>query len=205
MLTTELNRWRLQYSLRSLLVFVLLANLGMAWIFPRWRVARQQRDAVAAIRALGGDVYYDYMWPGPGGVPPGPVWARRLLGDDFFADAVCVNDDVWVQMMFAGGPLWSPRYPGRITDAWLRPIGKLPRLEILRLGYSHVTDVGMSRLEGLTCLRELDLSGTRVTDAGLEHLKGLTQLRKLDLRFAEVTAQGVNKLREALPKCEIQH
>ena len=194
MLRPRLNRRRLQYSL-TLLVFMLLANVAMALFFPRWKAARQQRDAVAADRAMGGFVFYDYEISAvrscaSTAAPPGPAWARRLLGDDFFADAVWINDDAYVETMYCGStPSW-PRYPGRITDAWLKPIGKLPRLEVLRIGYSQVTDAGMRDLEGLTNLRELDLSGTRVTDAGLEHLKGLTGLRELGLRNSNVMARG---------------
>ena len=111
-------RRRFQYSLRTLLLFVLLVNIVMAWFGANWRAAGQQRDAVAAIKALGGSVRYDYVPPGtvtgpttspfaapPGAVsplavpalaataptvPPGPAWARRLLGDDFFANVVDV-------------------------------------------------------------------------------------------------------------------
>jgi hypothetical protein len=45
---------------------------------------------------------------------------------------------------------------------------------------------------------------TTVNDAGLEHLKGLTNLRTLNLTETKVTDHGVNKLRQALPKCDIQ-
>ena len=78
---TKLNRFRLQYSLRSLLVFVLLASVFMAWFGARYRAAREQRDAVAAIRALGANVLYDYehrriRHGGLGPLSPGPPSRR---------------------------------------------------------------------------------------------------------------------------------
>lgn len=50
--------------------------------------AREQREAVEAIVALRGIVTYD--WHGPPGSrlassgPPGPIWLRRIVGDEFF-------------------------------------------------------------------------------------------------------------------------
>jgi hypothetical protein len=53
-------RW-CQYSLRTLLLGVLLASIGMSWFTPRIQRARKQREAVEAIERLGGEVLYDFM------------------------------------------------------------------------------------------------------------------------------------------------
>ena len=51
-------------------------------------LASIQRRAVAEIRATGGAVDYDYMYPGPGPAidrnaePPAPAWLRRAIGDE---------------------------------------------------------------------------------------------------------------------------
>ncbi len=223
----RLKRRRLQYSLRSLLVFMLLANVAMAWFFPRWRAATRQREAVAAIRAMGGHVTYNYeaRWdaareaPVPARAPSGPAWARKLLGEDFFADVVCAGPPFT--------PIYDPLNASPITDACLEHIGRLTHVESLGLRDSHVTDAGLQNLRGLACLRELDLANTRVTDAGLRHLEkvpsletldltgtqvtdaGLRQLarlpglRYLDLCQTRVTSEGVARLQVALPCCEI--
>ena len=89
------RRFRFQYSLRSLMLLVLLASLGMSWYAVRAKKAREQKAAVEEIRKLGGMVHYDYL----GGVrssrpradPPGPAWLRNLLGDDFVATVVEVR------------------------------------------------------------------------------------------------------------------
>ncbi len=45
----------------------------------------------------------------------------------------------------------------------------------------------------------------QVSDSGLEHLKGLNELQLLFLRNTLVTDAGVEKLKRALPNCEIRH
>jgi hypothetical protein len=187
------NRLRFQYSLRSLLVFMLVASIGMSWFGAKWRAARQQRDAVAAIRALGGEVIYDYVtkWAASGAtagppVPPGPAWARRLLGEDFFAGVVEVRPGERFR--------WSNNGMSPFTDEWLEHVGKLPGLESLKLESAPVTDAGVAKLEGLTHLRYLILECPRVTDAGLAHVGNLSGLEVLDLYGTQVTGTGLARL-----------
>jgi hypothetical protein len=59
--------------------------------------AREQREAVKAIEALGGEIYYDWqvqvspiaaagpLAPNPNAKPRVPAWLRRIVGDHFFA------------------------------------------------------------------------------------------------------------------------
>jgi hypothetical protein len=56
----------------------------------------------------------------------------------------------------------------------------------------------------LTGLRELDLSGTAVTDAGLADLARLTGLKRLYLWDTDVTESGGQRLKAALPECEVK-
>jgi hypothetical protein len=197
MRNTKLNRWRFQYSLRSLLLFMLFVNVGMACLCSLWRAAKQQTEAAAAIRAVGADVLYDYevehaaewgasstaKWSAP--VPPGPAWARRLLGKDFFANVVDVGFRGWI---------FDRRAENPITDRCLGHIGKLPRLEVLDLGWSRVSDAGLKSLQRLARLRELNLAETSVTDTGVERLEGLAQLRELNLAGTRITDRGLRSL-----------
>ena len=128
----RLNRIRLQYSLRSLLLLVTLTCVFLAWFGPRYRAACEQRAAVAGVRGLGANVYYDYEhhadrpWPTDGSgvgpsAPPGPAWARRLLGIDFFADAVEVRfgiDDRMHCTEVGRLPFYAP-IPGRLPGGYL--------------------------------------------------------------------------------------
>ena len=58
--------------------------------------SRQQKEAVAAIVELGGDVQYDYQFDQsgksiPDAVPTGPAPLRMLFGEDFFTTVVGVS------------------------------------------------------------------------------------------------------------------
>jgi hypothetical protein len=99
------RRW-FQYSLRSFLVFMTAFAVWLGILAER---ARQQREAVKAIEALGGKVTYDFQIIGvpyngnpdpphtvnrifrPDADPPGPIWLRRLIGDEFFQEVHAVS------------------------------------------------------------------------------------------------------------------
>ena len=86
---------------------------------------------VAAIRALGVRVIYDYEDTAAG--PPGPAWARRLLGVDFFADVIRIIP----QRLMHNTPGDSP-----IQDACLQSIAELTCVERLDLQDSKVSGAG---------------------------------------------------------------
>jgi hypothetical protein len=52
-------------------------------------------------------------------------------------------------------------------------------------------------------LKALKLDMTSVGDAGLAHGTGFRKLNTLDLTRTRVTDEGAEKLRRALPDCEI--
>src|SRR5262245_48745990 len=81
-------RW-LRFSLRGVLVAIAVIAV-LLWI-PIQR-ARNQKRAVEAIQRLGGSVEYDYRAQDLK-EPPGPVWLRRLLGDDFFQSVYMIEFD----------------------------------------------------------------------------------------------------------------
>jgi hypothetical protein len=155
-----LFRWRFQFSIRSLLVLVLVVAIPCSWMAVETKNARQQGEAVEEIKKLGGQVVYDYqvfqpfnsLRPPSG--PPEPAWLRNPLGEDFFATAVGVG--------FISLP---------VTDAGLEHLKRLPQLQTLILLDTKVTDTGLERLNGLTQLRVLDLNGAQITDAGVKRLR----------------------------------
>src|SRR5215813_9600964 len=82
------------------------------------------------------------------------------------------------------------------------------RAASLRLMLSRcelLTNDGLERLRGFSHLEILSLNGCRrVTDAGLAHLHALTALQSLYLvGCSRVTNVGLERLRTALPACEI--
>jgi hypothetical protein len=204
-------RWY-QYSLRSLFVLTVLVAIGGSWF--AWKKQQKERERAAVKAIVGGLVRYDYQFDVscmliPNAKPPGPVWLRRWLGDDFFADVVYVvmNGELITDAEFQHVED-LPRLrivtclTSQVTDAGLEHLKDLKQLEALHLNRSGVTDAGLEHLKGLSKLKILDLSGAKVTDAGLEHLTGLTQLTKLYLNRT-ITDEGVKKLQQALPNCEI--
>jgi len=77
-------RRRFQFSLRSLLAFMLLLSVPLGWLAWKMQRAKRQREAVEGILKAGGRIGYDYEF-----VPRAPVWVRKSLGEDFFCDASC--------------------------------------------------------------------------------------------------------------------
>lgn len=179
------RRW-FQYSLRTLLIAMVLAGLGLGWFTHELNRARRQRAAVTAITSLSGVVGFDDEPADFGTVPPGshvPQGLRNLLGDDFFRTAVSL-------VAFNDGTMESAK---ELTE--------LRRVDFVG---GPATDAGLVHVRSLSRLQRLNLSDTQITDAGLEYLTNLTQLRELVLHGTRVTDDGVQQLQRALPNCQIQ-
>jgi internalin A len=172
--------WRryLRFSLRGLIVVVLVIGVGLGWVV---REAHIQRDAVAAIRRAGCSVMYNWEWSDgkliPGGKPQAPSWLVDLVGVDYFGHVTVV------------GCSFSA------SDATLADIGRLTRLQLLYANSPYLGDAGLAHLKGLTKLTRLDLFGTRVTDAGVPHLTGLRKLSILGLGGTQVSDAGLARLK----------
>ena len=177
--------WRrfLRFSLRGMIVLVLVIGAWLGWLA---RSVRIQREAVAAIRNAGGVVLYDWQWNN-GRFINGKLWAPKSL-----VDAIGVDHFGHV----TGVAISSP---ASATNATLARVGRLSRLELLGLAQSSIDDDGLTHLQGLNELVRLDLDRTLVTDAGIAHLSGLTRLRELCLRGTNVTDAGIKELRRVLP------
>jgi len=170
------RRW-LQFSLRSILVLTGVLAVLIAWLGPKFYFAYEQRQAVAAILASGGQVAYDYQAAGEQ-EPPGPKWLRRLIGDDFFQRIDVVS--------FRGQ---------NISDANLKSLSGMTDLHRLSIYSPIVTDAGLEHLKGVTGLRELYITAN-VTDAGMVKLKPLTKLTTL--ACSRFPVKGKYQLADAL-------
>jgi hypothetical protein len=165
-----------RFSVRGLVVFVLVIGGGLGWLV---RSARIQRAAVAAITKAGGSVVYEWDRSNlrliPEGDPCAPKWLVDLIGVDYFGHVASVD------LQYCKGK----------TDALMAQVEPLTRLARLSLGGSTLSDEGLSHLTGLTNLSDLDLFDTRVSDAGLVHLKRLTRLSRLSVNGTRVTNAGL--------------
>jgi Leucine Rich repeat len=190
-----------RFSLRSLLISTLICAVGSAWVARKIEQKRREREAVDAIRKLGGAVYYDYEAV-KGAEPRGPPWLRNLFGQNFFGDVVGVHLDK------SPGPVWLTRiHELTFRDAQADETGRvhleeMPDLRTLTLEGARVTDTELAHLGGLAHLHTLSFQGTKVSDAGLAHLKALTELTTLDLQGTNVTDEGLVNL-NTLPQLQL--
>jgi len=205
-------RWvagrRVRYSLRTLLLFMVVLTVPLGWFARETHRAKRQREVVGAIHKAGGGVFYDYEFdetglPIPGAQPTGPMWLRKSLGDDFFCDVIWVNlratqvADVAIERLKGLTSLkWLSLEETDVTGEGFEDSRGLTSLRSLYLDNTQVTDTGLKHLlKGLTSLEELHVGDTAVTDAGLEHVKGLTSLRWLVLSDTQVTDAGIEHLK----------
>jgi len=155
-----LFRWRFQFSIQSLLVFVAAVAILCSWLAVEMKKAEEQREVVEAVVDLGGFVVYHHMLD-PSGIRrvnpqrPEPAWVRNLVGIDFLAEVVQVNLD-----------------STEVTDSDLEQMKRLSQLASLNLFNTKVTDRGLAFLEELTRLERLELGGAvQITDTGVKRLR----------------------------------
>jgi len=120
-------------------------------------------------------------------------------------------------------------YRSDLSDEGVNHLAKLPNLEIIYLSEVRITDSSLKSFAGCKSLRSVNLDfGLPVTDAGLVHLSKAPNLERLDILQLDVTDAGLRafadcktlrtlnvreckkvtlgemqKLKHALPKCEI--
>ena len=133
-------RLRFQYSIRSLLLLTLAVALQCSWLAVERDEAKRQREAVKAIGDMLGSVMYDYDTGKSGPYtmfvsPPGQIWLRNVLGEDFFNNIATVN--------FLANPYVSDEDSGRIEGI----IKALPQIQRLDLSGTQVTDAGVAKLK----------------------------------------------------------
>lgn len=151
-----------QFGLKTFLLLVTAFCLWLGLLADR---ARRQRDAVGAIRDMGGEVFYEYSRVEYenkkalvlNATPPAPAWLIDLLGEDIFYVAVAVT---------------PKKQQIQIPNTWLGPA-------MIHNDFSDRTDDALDFLLQLTRLQYVELTGTSITEAGVE------------------------RLRKALPACEI--
>jgi hypothetical protein len=167
------RRWY-QFSLRTLLLAVLVISLPLSWLAAKLERARREKEVVEAIERIGG-----------GTIP-----------HSFFAATE--------EMANSDSSSWKPWEWKLRSWRWeLRQSALFDTIEVVRLEHTAVTDADLRHLKGLRSPSYLDLTNTQITDAGLVHLEGLNSLVWISLRETQVTSEGVKKLQKALPDCEI--
>ena len=188
--------WRryLRFSVRGLMVLVLLVGCGTGWMV---RSAREQAAAVKAIQAEGGRVLYAWQWKDgqmiAGRAPWWPRWFSDHLGVDYLGSVTRVDFSFGCtdeEMVHVGRLRQLDRLEVTGTPAGLVYLERLGRLRDRRLSKGNVTDPGLVHLNGLSRLRWLTLDHTAVSDLGLKHLARLRSLEVLSVQGTPVTNAG---------------
>lgn len=202
------HKW-FQFTLRTLLVAVLVLSVPLSWFAVRMEQSRKQKRSIEALEAVGCGISYEAKE-----LPAVVVWAESFLGRDFFYEPTLVygsgsditDDDLKHLASFRQGDgieLDVSLDNTSVTDAGLQYLTDVPTIHSLRLGSTRVTDAGLRHLKRLPRLRSLALDGTWISDAGLEQLTEIADLENVVLWDTNVTPDGAKTLQAALPNCDI--
>jgi len=139
---TPKRRWA-QFSLATMLIVVTVLCVWLSVVVNR---AHRQRDAVAAIQALGAVRYL-------GDEAESKSFLRWLLSRDYTDEVVTV-------------------YLSKASDSDLIHLHSLSRLHgLYLLGTSQITDAGLVHISAITSLERLFLGRSKVSDLGVAELK----------------------------------
>ena len=217
--------WRpgLRFSLRSLVLLVFVAAIGLGAYSWGLRRARRQGPAVDTLRTFGATITYDY-----GGTYAGIVNApRRPISKPSPFPASLVN---WVGIDFLhvvtevhceSSIILSPQDAKLFWDA-IAQLPRLTRLEAsggltqpgniqalarhdrlirLSLRWANAAPSDYIVLQKLPRLEHLDLSDAPISDDHLKFIVQAPSLKSLDLHHARITNQGLATMVE-MPQLE---
>jgi hypothetical protein len=191
--TQTSSRTRFAFSVRTLMVMVLIVGGLFGWVGYRVKRAETQRRAVAQINFARGSVVYDYQ-DLPPNAPKGtrkatkprvPDWLRLPLGDEYFQEVIGVylNDSPKPETMEAVGALDRLEWiiAQRVTKMGdgLDHLGGLKHLKRVFIWGEGVTDASLDKLGSCLNLEEIWFGNADISDAGVAHLAGLPRLKHL--------------------------
>jgi hypothetical protein len=145
-------RWRFQFGVRSLLLFMVTVSIPRGWFAWEWEKARQQKQAVETIVEAGGSVNYSYGMEDVLQKPPAAAWLRSVLRDDFFCD------------------VWMVTY-AETSDCDVKHWQHLRSVEVLVVPDARISDTDLSYMGGLPHLEALFVERTKVTDRDVKRIE----------------------------------
>lgn len=213
------RRWRTKFSLRALLVVLTALCIWLGVIANR---ARRQEEALKAIQAADGIVYFSYQlapvdadpdrfYLVDNAAPLAPPWLRRMVGEDYFRTVTTVelnNRNLtqadlaqleklprvnWLSLTSAK-VLDEDGVASPVSDADLESISNLKDLGFLQIAGNEVHGSGLEHLVGLDRLWHLDLGRCKIDDAAMKHIGKLPGLRELEIEGSNVTDAGLREL-----------
>jgi hypothetical protein len=204
------RRWR-QFSLRTLLLAMLVLGILFGLFAIRLQRARRQAAAVATIRALGGEVFYDFEGRYSGKDPgrPSPISKSLLawVGPDFFHEVIEVElrsenvprasqdvDRCWDAISQLNKVEGIQVYGDWINETSTEAIGRHQRLRRLFIRSAGLSDHELAPLVRLTNLETLALDQNPISDIGATHLSGFPKLITLGLNETHFGDEGVARV-----------
>lgn len=191
---TPLLRRLFQFRLRTLLLAVLVLGSTLGWYIRRVEV---QRQVVAAVKATGGDVFYDFETSaGKLDFKKSPIPEALIdrLGIDFFHAVVRVD---------LGSTYSFSRLDQERVDIAVAKLPALPQLQ--HLVVADASDAGLKAVCKLRRLKRLAIFDQRglVTSDGIEELRHLRSLKCLWIEgVGGLTDDSLSTI-SALPDLEV--
>ena len=197
----------LRYSLRTMLVVVLVLSVWLGYMANQ---AAKQRRAVEVLEAMEpwGAVHYDYKYDASDlrmvptskdrhepeflGMSLGAIWPRPVLWVDLRGNWVNNKDLAQVVTAFPQVEYLS-LHGASINDDGVRGIASLRRLRFLILSDTQISDIGLCHIPNGN-LEYLALDSTRVTDQGMVEIRRLGGLKRIDLDYTEISDAGISHL-----------
>ena len=90
----------------------------------------------------------------------------------------------------------------KVSDSTLAALRGV-EAKYVKIQYVQVTEKGLDHLATMTGMKTLTLKYVPVTDEGIPALSKLKSIKRLNLWGTRVTMDGLDKLRAALPDCDI--
>lgn len=187
------RHWR--YSLRFLLMAMLVTASPLAWIFGQYQL---ESRAVSKLHEAGLSVSVTCR---------APVWLKMLIGESRLSAFDRVVD---ISSPYGGGEGTADDRLGRqCIQQLVANARRLRCIDSLSLEGLPVTDDDLDEFsrwsEVLSSLSGLRLDRTAITDQGFLQLARLKHLQFLSVHETEVTATAIATLKSQLPECEIWH
>ena len=199
---SSVRRFRLRFSLRSLLLITAILACGLGWLMHKINVCHAREEAIVALKKVGVGVQVENKF-----TRYPPSWLRYLFGEYVFFKPVCLytlrtdTPPLCDLPLAQFSKIRSIIFSGSSRTADLLPLAAAcPSLRTLGLDGTAVADV--SPLANCQELVQLDLSRTKVKD--LTPLTNCSRLETLGLKDTPVTEDQIENFRKALPNCVIQ-
>ncbi len=174
------RRW-LRYSLRTLLLSILVLGCVLGWFARLFHDARRQRDIVGLIEVSGGGAWYD---DADGSQIGYPSWCE----ESYRLGILPASLEFHVSY-----PITTVRFGRSVHKAYITEIRK----------DVHVSPKLLRHVSELRRVKKLYLYGTNTNDECLKPIAAMRQLEVVELTCTQVTASGINELRNAIPSATI--